>query len=62
MDPVLGFLIYLIIVMLIAALIVALIERAPFIGADMKPWLKWAVWAVVVILLLRRALPLLAGM
>lgn len=60
-----SFLIFFVVVILIAGLCVGLLRRAPFIDGDLKQWAEWAILAIAVVLIVVRALALIginAGM
>lgn len=54
-----SFLIFLVVVILVAGLCVGLLRRAPFIDADLKQWAEWAILAIAVVLIVVRALALI---
>lgn len=55
-----AFLVYILIVILVAGVAIMLVKKAPFIDGDLKAFATFAIGAVAIILVIIRALQVLA--
>jgi ABC-type uncharacterized transport system permease subunit len=58
MDLMLSLLIYIVLVLIVAAVVLWLIDYSPADGT-LKRWLKWAVYAIAALAILKRLIPIM---
>lgn len=58
-SALIGLLVTVLVVALIAGLVVYLIRLAPFIDGEFKRWAEFAVYAIAILIIILRALPML---